>query len=469
MMTPKAKTGKTTSTWLLEAVLGLAAITALNLLLYRQDPGFSQATPHPFWIVVVLLAVRYGFRAGLVSGLLAGGAYIVLRAQTVDTLDMVEIKSFALWGRPLLFVAVGVLLGEIRQSQIRRFNNLDRRHEELRREFAQIQKQYDSLATAKQEIDTRIISQEQTLSTLYEAAQGLRSLEEKDIYPAVLDLLRDYLKVEDSCVYAIEGDHLRLKAHAGPPGSRHEETLPLDAPLVGEAVGRRESVSLEAALAKEPSPNVPLIAAPITGLAGRKVLGVLVVWDMPFIKFTPDAVNMVSLMADWCGESAENARLHQQTKDKLIADETIDAYTPEYLLLRLSEEFNRSRRYHLPLSLMMLEFPHFQEVSDDDREDVLLTLSLVLKNWTRDIDLLFLDERPGRFVLLLPNTNLEGARVVAKNITTTFVSLREGMGEQDTALQDVRLGVSAFDQDMKDPEEMLQSAKEDAHRVRRVH
>ena len=44
--------------------------------------------------------------------------------------------------------------------------------------------------------DTHIISQEQTVSTLYEAAQSLRSLNEEDIYPSVLVLLRDHVGVQ---------------------------------------------------------------------------------------------------------------------------------------------------------------------------------------------------------------------------------------------------------------------------------
>jgi diguanylate cyclase (GGDEF)-like protein len=171
---------------------------------------------------------------------------------------------------------------------------------------------------------------------------------------------------------------------------------------------------------------------------------------------------MIALMADWCGESVDNARIYQQTKDKLIADETIDAYTPEYLRQRLEEEFTRARRYDLSLSLLVLEFPKFQGVSDADREDILLTLSLVLKNWTRNIDLLFLGDTPGLFVLLLPNTNLEGGRVVARNIMHTFETLKEGMKEQDSALQDIRMGVSAFSPEMENAEDMLTLAQENA-------
>jgi diguanylate cyclase (GGDEF)-like protein len=232
--------------------------------------------------------------------------------------------------------------------------------------------------------------------------------------------------------------------------------------MFSQAITQHEAVSLDMVLEEKPNDDSPLAVAPVMGLAGRRVLGVLAVWSTPFIKFTPDSVNMIALMADWCGESVDNARVYQQTKDKLIADETIDAYTPEYLRQRLNEEFTRARRYNLSLSLLVLEFPKFQGVSDEDREDVLLTLSLVLKNWTRNIDLLFLGDTPGLFVLLLPNTNLEGARVVARNIMNTFESLKEGMNEQDTALQDIHSGVSAFTPEMKNAEEMLTAAQENA-------
>ena len=40
-----------------EVLLGLVAITAANLIFFRHDPGFLSVSPHPYWIVVLLLSL----------------------------------------------------------------------------------------------------------------------------------------------------------------------------------------------------------------------------------------------------------------------------------------------------------------------------------------------------------------------------------------------------------------------------
>jgi hypothetical protein len=44
----------------------------------------------------------------------------------------------------------------------------------------------------------------------------------------------------------------------------------------------------------------------------------------------------------------------------------------------------------------------------------------------------------------------------------TFETLKEGMKEQDSALQDIRMGVSAFSPEMENAEDMLTLAQENA-------
>src|SRR5919199_5380839 len=55
-----------------EIVIGLAVLVAINLLFFRTDNwGFFDANPHPFWLIILPIAVRYGALPAYVAGLLS--------------------------------------------------------------------------------------------------------------------------------------------------------------------------------------------------------------------------------------------------------------------------------------------------------------------------------------------------------------------------------------------------------------
>ncbi len=444
-----------------EAFTGVIALTVINLIFFRSDPGFVNVSPHPYWIIVLLTASRYGFNGGLFAGSIAAIAYFGFTLLSVPDLALVDFKSLSMWGKPALFFIVGIVLGELRELNIKEYNLLSEERDAYKDAFGKIKTKFDVLSEAKQEIDTRIISQENTLGTLYEAAQGLRSLSEESIFPAVLEILRDFMSVENCSIYTLEGDEFKLNTAMRHGKSPLPDTVPYYEGLMGLAAEDKKTVSIKDVANQESMPLGIIISAPILADNQKHVIGVLNVEKMPFMKFNSDSVRVAGLVADWCGSSIENATIFKETKNKLIADEMIDAYTYDYFKRRLHEEFVRSRRYQLDLSLILLEFPSLENASDEGREDVLMAFSMILKNQVREIDILFLNNKLGSFFLLLPTTPPAGARVVVKNILNAFKALSMMAFESDESLVEIRAGVAGYSMDMEDPMDMVKAVEED--------
>jgi diguanylate cyclase len=86
---------------------------------------------------------------------------------------------------------------------------------------------------------------------------------------------------------------------------------------------------------------------------------------------------------------------------------------------RSSEEFARWRRYNHALTLLVLDIDHFKRVNDryghQAGDKVLRIIAQLLKKEIRDVD--FMGRYGGEeFVMLLPETALEGARIVAEKL-----------------------------------------------------
>ncbi|NDV22095.1 GAF domain-containing protein [Desulfovibrio sp. JC022] len=444
-----------------EVLLGLVAITAVNLIFFRHDPGFISVSPHPYWVVVLLTSTRYGFAGGLFSGLMAGLFFLVFNSLSIPDIELLDFKTLAMWGKPILFFLAGVVLGELRQTHIKEYNGVCEERDAFHDAFDKIKVKYDILSEAKQELDSKILSQESTLGTLYEAAQGLRTLSMDSIYPAVLEILREFMDVEDCSIYLLDGTEFKLDTALRHGKGFLPETVPLGESLMSIAAAQKRAVSIRDIASTESMPGGLVISAPIMADNHQHVVGVLNVEKMPFLKFTSDSVRVAGLVADWCGSSVENATVFAETKDKLIADEITDAYTFDYFLRRLREEFVRARRYELDLSLIMLEFPGLSNASDEGRDEVLMAFSMILKNQIREIDILFMSDEPGAFFMILPTTPAAGARIVVNNLLSSFKALSVMAFETDQNLVELRAGVAGYTLGMEDPEELVTNVKED--------
>ncbi len=447
----------------IEGILGLAAIVVINLLWYRGDPGFIETRPHPFWLVILLIAIRYGFKGALWTSFLASATLLAFHKMTqpyMSVVDMIDVQRLT---TPILFMVVGIIIGEIREVQKRRFLEQNVELNDLKRDFASLSERFNSLDKVKQELDTRIISQEHTLTTLYRAAEGLKSLEEENIYPAMLRLARDFISAESCSIYLLEGNMLHRVAYLNgdDTSKRIAAQAPPDEGIMGRAISTAETVSINTLIATEAFKGYVdsdiLVSAPMIN-SKNQVLGLFNIQKIPFLKFNPQAVRLTALLADWGAAAVENARTFQETKDKNISDDITGAFTYEYFKARLNEEFARARRYHFPLTTMVIHVVDLQRFTEKVRKDVLMVLSMVFRNKLRKTDLLFHASAPDTYNLLLTNTELDGAAVVKKLMLDEIHAFRFKPYPDSEDLLQIRIGMAEMDETMETGEKMAAQA-----------
>lgn len=143
-----------------------------------------------------------------------------------------------------------------------------------------------------------------------------------------------------------------------------------------------------------------------------------------------------------------------------ITDPLTEIYNRRYLMLKLKEEFLRSRRYQVPFSVAIIDLDRFKEVNDgfghEEGDRVLMAIAQSIKSTLRLTDTV---ARYGgdEFVVLLPETAREAAESAAERI-------REGVGSADIPKRyrfvTVSIGVSTFDPSAPDvsEDELLRKA-----------
>lgn len=122
--------------------------------------------------------------------------------------------------------------------------------------------------------------------------------------------------------------------------------------------------------------------------------------------------------------------------------------------------FEEVKRYEKPLSLLVMDIDHFKKINDTYGHDVgdliLKTFANVLRGTVRKSDIC---ARFGgeEFVVLLPNTDLEGAKVLAERIRTATAKNLVEHGSIVIVFT-VSIGISQYRKGMQNIDELIKEA-----------
>ncbi|HLC18987.1 MAG TPA: diguanylate cyclase [Thermodesulfobacteriota bacterium] len=159
-------------------------------------------------------------------------------------------------------------------------------------------------------------------------------------------------------------------------------------------------------------------------------------------------------------QNIELRRLYSETKELSLRDPLTGLANRRLLITELEREIVRTRRYGRLLSAVMLDIDHFKDYNDThghlEGDRVLYNVAELLTVLIRVSDLAV---RYGaeEFLVLLPETSLESAGLVAERIRKAV--------EEDSPVT-VSLGVASFCDGMEKGEELLEEADKALYRAK---
>ncbi|MBI3969543.1 MAG: GAF domain-containing protein [Chloroflexi bacterium] len=403
-----------------EMLLGLGFIVAINLVLFSDNWGYFEANPHPFWLVILPVAARYGALPGYVVGFAATATYVLLIITQPRSAFAVDILSTEALLNPVLFVVVGAALGELRERQKRDQKRLAAKYDEVELGLQDIAQRYLAAVEINRELERRIVSQTSTVTTLYQAAKALEQLDVEELSPSLLELTTSFIEAEACALYLAQGGRFVLKV-SRPEVVDFVRPAELDTTrgMAALVIGNKRTATIRDVMAEAtPSQIVSqrlLMATPLLDQR-QQIIGILTVEKMPFLRFTPSAVKLFTLLGDWASTAFQTALRFQESQDRNIDDVLTGAYSYPYFAKRLSEEIERARGYHLPLTLLALRLEDYELISPVRLPLLLQTLGVVFRQQVRSIDVIGKHPRGDAFLIALPHITVSDAQVLASRL-----------------------------------------------------
>ncbi|KPC53823.1 sensor domain-containing diguanylate cyclase [Amantichitinum ursilacus] len=147
----------------------------------------------------------------------------------------------------------------------------------------------------------------------------------------------------------------------------------------------------------------------------------------------------------------ERASMVKQLEELASTDSLTGLLNRRAFWLRADMEYKRAARSGTPLSLVMFDIDHFKRINDayghDVGDEALRQLANVVSASLREIDLV---ARMGgeEFALLLPETAVEGAQLVAERLREQVAQIRVPVATGGVVSFTASFGISAWPQEL---------------------
>jgi len=363
------------------SILGSFLVVMFFGWILAHNFAFVGYKMHPFLLAIAAAAIGYGLIEALFAFVLAVAIYfsgLLFYAGTL--LPQADPHIYILFS----FMLTAVVLGMVQNSRIRQLRQARSELEEVRNEGERLRQRLQVVNTANQKLNERILGEVTTVQSFADIARRLSVLEEKDLYPALCDLLGDFVHAQECSVYMLQDENLILKAQRGwsevPQDAR---SLQRDKDLLWSALDQRRVVT-PLDLDKMPVHSVSdtarrhrrIICAPIVHPHSGQAMGVVSVDRLPFAHLHGNTLGMLSVIAKWAGDSLFNASSFQGLSRQLNSDDLIPGCIPPILL---QDRFQQGVRRGDRCSLVVVQLQGLETLDPDDQVWFRKTLSGALQ------------------------------------------------------------------------------------------
>jgi diguanylate cyclase (GGDEF)-like protein len=315
----------------------------------------------------------------------------------------------------------------------------------------------DEITNWRSNLEEIAASRFRELTALFEVVDTIgKSLDLDKVLPNVLDRVLGSMGTGKGTIVLLDQNSktLLLKGRRGLSEESVSQIVTKGQGCVGDVILMNRSIQVSggedgdfATVPGLESENVrSALVVPIT-IRGE-VLGVLAVYSKEKDRFTDEDGVLLETIGSQVGVAVENARLYEKTLELAQVDGLTGLANRRHLMERLKQERDRAERYHTSLSVIMLDLDKFKSFNDTYGhllgDELLKAFSAMVTSQIRSADI------AGRyggeeFCVVLPNTSVNGALVIAERVRKAMAEIEIHVGEgRPPAGRTVSIGVAEF-------------------------
>jgi hypothetical protein len=284
--------------FIIEPILFLIPIIACGFLI--GSPGFIEYHFHPFYFVILVVTMRYGYGKGVYSMLFSITFFILF---FVFEKGYSYIDFFELWKRyyqPITFFVFWMFIGllvNIDKKKITKLVEDNSKHRKaLNNKLSEVKKLY----TINENISKELINSDQSFSTLFDKTKNLFNDDINIIYDTAYELLIKIIQASEAYVLYIEGDRIEMVS----PGNADLNKRYLNAHNneIDEVIRSHKFTKIDMLNSSSISSQTPVFIGPIIHQQTDTLFGLLIVQELDYLKYNNNTFRTFVNLGKWLGE-----------------------------------------------------------------------------------------------------------------------------------------------------------------------
>jgi hypothetical protein len=402
---------------LVEMALFFAIMLVLDLVLGSGD-RFYHVSPHPFWIIVLLVACQYGTVEGLATALAA--TFILLFGNMPEQSIQQDMYSylFSVALTPLLWLIAAVSLGELRLRHVRERTRLQQELASAQEREDKITQSYQWVRDLKEKLELRIAGQLRSSVTTYQAARQMESLSPQDVIGGLQELVSAVLNPDKFSIYTLDANGLTTVLTQGwRDTDTYARNFPARSEFYRAVIGSRQLLCAVNTEHEQLLAGQGVLAGPLVDRASGEVMGVLKIEKLGFTDLNLSSIETFGAICEWAGMAMANARKYQLAKSDSIVSPDNNLHTASYFRRHSEYITALGKRVGFNVTMVLVKLANGDAMTEENRVRVARMLSESVQKVLRQVDLAFdYQGTSEEYSIILPATDRKGAEIVLDKI-----------------------------------------------------
>jgi len=330
-----------------ESILLTIVMLAIIYVFFPDDPMLHHA-PFPWpWLLPLVLALRYGFIASLLSGVIITAALALHEGS--HTLTLPFYRHYLLGG----FI-LAILASEFHSVWQNRLYRAEQTLTYEKNRLEKLARRYFVTMTSHQQLEQSLIHKPVTLRSATEAIREL--IQETggemttQVAERLIDLLTHYCHINQASLYLKTDDGWQPSASTHAP-----KPLNTNDPLVNNALEAQTTsyVSVNKLNEFETSDYLAIV---VMTTSSDELLGLLVIEDMPFLSFTHASLQMITIMLCYYADELRAYKLASELVKTIPCDVHFGSEC-----VKLKRIFDN---YNIPSTIVRFTIKHDDKTND---------------------------------------------------------------------------------------------------------
>ncbi len=401
----------------LETFLALVILLAIDFFAL-DGTRYWNYNPHPFWLIVLAIACKYGTKEGLFAALVCSIALLFgnMPEQSIDQ----DSFAYALYvlKLPLLWLVLAVGFGELRQMHMRERDDLETALTESEERESRITQSYQWVKQLKDLLELRMAGQLRSSISAYHAAKQMESLSPGDVLRGLEELVTSTLHPEQFSIYMLGKERLDVSLmHGWRESDNYVRQFGASNPIYQATIGQRQTLCVANSDHERILSGQGMLAGPLFDRDSGEIVGMLKIEKLGFTDLHLSNIEAFSTICEWAGMALVNARKYQSVKAESIVNPDHNLLTYGYFKRYTSFISALAERVGFDVSMITIKLSNADQFADDVRSKMARVLGQAVDSVLRNVDLAFDHQEDNeQYSIVMPATDAKGAEIVLGKI-----------------------------------------------------